>query len=367
MFNRRHGFLILPAIAIFTLSVLADRPQPGSGQIVEAGHMLAPRSGHTATLLRDGRVLIVGGMVRNGQFLDTAELYDSEKKTFTPTGTMSIRRVGHAAALLHDGRVLIVGGWVVGGATDRAELYDPRTGRFTAVASMHETRGRPTATPLADGRVLIAGGSVEDRAGLRSAELFDPKTSKFTAVGDMKDGRIAHTASLLPDGSVLVAGGMADGHAVSGAECFDPKTGTFIAVASMHQVRYKHTAQVLRDGRVLIAGGSDDRDWKGTLSEAELYDPAKRSFSVLPSMSEKRFKLSDEAAVLPDGNVLIAGGSGKAELFNVKRGNFESLASGTGKPQWYMSETSMKNGEVLLLGGYSTSMTATDQVWIYRP
>jgi hypothetical protein len=144
MFSARHWALVFSALTVVTLSVSADHPQLQTGNIVEAGHMLSPRSGHSATRLHDGRVLIVGGMVRNGQFLDTAELYDPGKKTFIPTGTMTIRRVGHAAALLHDGRVLIVGGWV-GGATDRAELYNPQTGRFTP---SHPCMGLADALPL---------------------------------------------------------------------------------------------------------------------------------------------------------------------------------------------------------------------------
>lgn len=330
--------------------------------------MLAPRSGHTATLLNDGRVLIVGGMVRNGEFLDSAEFYDPAKRSFTASGAhMKIKRVGQTAALLKDGRLFIVGGWT-GGIATTAEIYDPKTDRFTNEIPMTVPRARATATTLQDGRVLVTGGArADDRSGQKAAEIFDPATMKFTAVGDMKDGRTAHTATLLHDRTVLIAGGMSDHHSVASAEVFDPKTNKFSVVGPMRQERYKHTAQMLADGRVLIAGGSDDRDWKGMLAEAEVYDPAKRSFTPTQEMAEKRFKLSDEAALLPDGSVLIAGGAAKAEIFDPKRGSFNSLNSGTETPQWYLSETTLKNGEVLLLGGYSTSMTATDKAWIYQP
>ena len=364
----RRTILILSAIAAVTLYLYAAHPESPTyhGRIVEAGHMLSPRSGHTATLLKDGRVLIAGGMVRNGEFLDSAELYDPNTHRFTPTGRMFTKRVGLAATLLADGRVLIVGGWSPG-PTDAAEIYDPKTGKFSQLPPMTEKRARPETVLLHDGQVLIAGGGSSDRVGERTAELFDPKTGGFTRTGDMHDGRIAHTASLLPDGTVLVAGGMANGSVVASADLYDPKTGKFPAVGPMKQVRYKHTAQTLIDGRVLIAGGSDDNDWKGMLAEAEIYDPATRSFTTVSAMSEKRFKLDGTAALLADGNVLIAGGSGTAEVFDAKRGSFETLDTGTGTPQWYLSETSLKNGEVLLLGGYSTSMQATDRAWVYRP
>lgn len=361
----RHWALVLPML-ILAVALCADRPQPVTGEIVAAGHMLSPRSGHTATLLPTGRVLIAGGMVRNGEFLDAAELYDPSTRQFTPTGKMITRRVGQVAALLNDGRVLIAGGWSRG-PTDAAEIYDPASGKFSPLPPMTARRAGASATTLKDGRVLITGGGIDDRIGQRTAELFDPRTNKFTATGEMHDGRIEHTATLLTDGTVLVTGGMAEGRVVASAELFDPKSAKFTMVSPMHQARYKHTAQLLNDGRVLIAGGADDRDWKGTLADAELYDPAKRTFAATPSMSEKRFKLAHESAMLPDGSVLIAGGSAKAERFDPKRSTFETLATGTGTPQWFMTETALQNGEVLLLGGYSTSMTSTDQVWVYTP
>jgi hypothetical protein len=368
MLSVRRGLLILFATFVISLAVYADRTQSTEGRIAELGRMVSPRSGHTATLLSDGRVLIVGGMVRNQEFLDSAEIFDPNTRQFKTAGQMLSSRVGHFAALLNDGRVLIAGGWTKGTTTDKAEVYDPRTGKFSAVGAMNNARAGATATTLKDGRVLITGGSREDdRRGQRSAEIFDPATSKFIAVSDMADGRTEHTATLLRDGCVLITGGMADHHVVASAELFDPATGKFSPGSKMRTARYKHTAQILGDGRVLIAGGADDRDWKGTLADAELYEPGSGRFVSAPAMTEKRFKLAHESARLPDGNILIAGGNAKAEIYDFKRSSFVPLDSGTGTPQWFMTETALKNGEVLLLGGYSTSMASTDRAWMFRP
>src|ERR1700682_3393588 len=110
------------------------------GTVTPAAPMLEPRSGQTATLLPDGKVLIAGGMRRNQDFYRSAELYDPATGKFQPTGEMAERRVGHIAVLLRSGKVLIAGGWVGQGATDSAELYDPTTGKFAAIAKLTARR-----------------------------------------------------------------------------------------------------------------------------------------------------------------------------------------------------------------------------------
>src|SRR5690348_14524368 len=160
--NRSRLLLVTAITIFFALAAAAFRasiPAVASvGFITAAAPMHEPRSGHTATLLPDGKVLIVGGMRRNQDFYKSAELYDPTTGKFQRTGEMSVGRVGHIAVLLHSGKVLIAGGWVGQGGTDSAELYDPATGKFTVIAKMTVARGGPSATLLADGDVLIAGG-----------------------------------------------------------------------------------------------------------------------------------------------------------------------------------------------------------------
>ncbi len=147
---------------------------PGVGKVTPGTPMLEPRSGQTATLLGDGKVLIAGGMRRNQEFYKSAEIYDPASGKFQATGEMAERRVGHIAVLLRSGKVLVAGGWVGAGATDSAELYDPGTGKFTVIGKLTVRRGEPRATVLANGDVLITGG--EDHDGpdghLASAEVF---------------------------------------------------------------------------------------------------------------------------------------------------------------------------------------------------
>src|SRR5579871_2321781 len=134
-----------------------------AGSVIPAGQMLEPRSGHTATLLPDGRVLIAGGMRRNQDFYKSAELYNPTTGKFQATGDMNERRVSPVAVLLRSGRVLIAAGWIGHGCTDSAEIYDPSTGKFTSLAGrMTAVRGDARGTLLPNGDVLITGGADHD-------------------------------------------------------------------------------------------------------------------------------------------------------------------------------------------------------------
>jgi hypothetical protein len=329
--------------------------------------MLAARSGHTATLLPDGKVLIAGGMRRNQDFYRSAELFDPATGTFQSTGEMLMARVGHAAVLLQTGKVLVAGGWIGQGPTNEAELYDPATGKFTAISPMAVKRGRAEATLLRDGNVLIIGGADGGGAGsnIVSAEVFDIVTSKFRPTGSMHHARVEHTATLLQDGRVLITGGRGS-EVTAEAELYDANTGKFTETDSMHTARYKHAAGLLPDGRVLIAGGSDERDWNGTLSTAEIYDPHTGKFSPTSSLKDARFKLPT-AVRLRSGQLLVAGGNPHAELYDGPTGKFTVVAGETADARHFMTETLLADGRVLLAGGYAYTPEATAQTWIYRP
>jgi hypothetical protein len=136
---------------------------------------------------------IAGGFTGDA-FADSAELYDPASQKFLRTGSMSVPRIGQTATLLKDGRVLIAGDFTGQGVTASAELYDPKTGRFEKTGSMLLKREDAAATLLPDGRVLITGGDTGSTV-IGQAELYDPKSGTFRVAGHMHTPRFSHTAT----------------------------------------------------------------------------------------------------------------------------------------------------------------------------
>src|ERR1035437_8446275 len=302
-----------------------------TGAFSPAGRMAVARMGSTATTLRNGKILVVGGQDNLGDVLDTAELYDpAVRKFIAANNTMSDRRMFHTATILLSGKVLVVGGAtnLSGDTTSSADIYDPASNSFTpATFPMDHQRAAHTATlftsgPLA-GKVLITGGVGGSSFYFKdsSAEIYDPAAQQFILLSSfMNEPRSLHTATLLADGSVLLAGGFNGSVAISGgvlsgasglisnsAETFDPNSGDFTCVGgfntettrcnqSMSVARAGHTATLLATRplphRVLIAGGigaADPAAHGAALSSAELFNPAAGgSFSATGAMSTAR-------------------------------------------------------------------------------
>jgi Galactose oxidase, central domain len=333
---------------------------PPSG-FTPAGRMQNSRQYHTMTLLKDGKVLVVGGMdwfapVNQGgcpvricfilTALASAEIFDPAAGTFTSTGGMSANRVFHTATLLDDGGVLVTGGDDRYTNTyDTAEIFDPSTGVFTLTGTMLYARSGHTATLLANGKVLLAGGAGAQGIAPLSAELFDPATGLFTATGAMITTRIGHSATLLSDGKVLLAGGASAGESSLTAELFDPATGTFAPTGTMSA--YHSNATLLKTGLVLMTGG-------GTAT-AELFDPKTGTFA--PAGSLGTMLGGATATLLPNGKVLVTGGL-DANDFEIAAAEMFDPASATFTPAGNMevertaqAAVLLTNGDVLITGG----------------
>ena len=238
---------------------------------------LAGEEDPSATLLPNGKVLVAGGEDVKFNLLSSAELYNAATGTWSRTGRMTAPRAGQSATLLNNGRVLVAGGT---GATAAAELYNPATGKFTSTGSMISAHGTNVGTLLPDGDVLVTGPAQT------FAERYHPATGHWSNAStglpvclSNQECRIFSTATLLGTGNVLVAGGLVglilNPQTSAGAMLYHPGTSTWTSTGSMTTQREGQTATLLPDGQVLMAGGTTFDHPKAPvfLASAELYTP----------------------------------------------------------------------------------------------
>jgi hypothetical protein len=343
----------------------------GSGVFESTGSLATPRDSHAATLLPNGKVLVAG----RGGGGETTELYDSASGTWTATGSLGVNVWDFTATLLPNGKVLAAGGLtVVEGdmivSSAECELYDPANGTWTSTGSLGHARDYHTATLLPNGKVLVAGGF--DRGSVTSAELYDPVTETWTTTGSPGAVRLHSSATLLPDGKVLIVGGRTAGGALSSAtELYDPASGTWTSTGSLATARNDQTATLLPNGLVLVAGGYNST---GSLVSAELYDPTSGSWTSTGSLGAARE--GSETTLLPNGKVLVSGGLregpggavlASAELYDPATGAWTATGS-LGAARVGHTATLLPNGQVLVAGGFgSTGTTASAELYLGPP
>ncbi len=368
----RHGFAFI-ALALaglqrrmaFSLLLVAAgivfvQPCEGqSGTWAPTGNLNIGRVSHTATLLANGKVLVVGGAGLSG-ILANAELYDPQTGIWNVTGSLSTARRFHTATLLPNGMVLVVGGSdTANRGLGSAELYDPQAGIWSATGSLNITRFLHTATLLANGTVLVAGGAVTSGGMVTTtAELYDPALGTWSATDDLNVGRYEHTATLLSSGIVLVAGGIDT--RLFGTATAELYEGGWVLTGPLNNVHYRHTATLLSNGMALVAGGLNSVS--GIFAVAELYDPGTGTWSTTGSLNTARY--DHTATLLPSGMVLVAAGhivtgfSNSAELYDPALGSWSATGS-LNIARYQHTATLLSNGKVLVVGGSSNSGSST--------
>ena len=197
---------------------------------------------------------------------------------------------GQSATVLPDGRWLLVGGEALGGGIDTASIWNPRTGLTTQLTvRLKHARAWHSATILPDGTVFIFGGIGSNKQIVNEAELFDPATSTFSALST--DGLLArahHTATLLTDGQVLIAGGVGrKGETLATADLWDTQDGSTSHLSAFTTARRNHSATLMPDGGVLFWGGLDTQG--ESVNSGEVFNPISGKFNSLESYPSAAF------------------------------------------------------------------------------
>lgn len=304
------------APAAIQINARAESSTGGVGSVpisVKPGIPLnTPRTRHTATLLHNGKILLIGGSKGPDDFILDQELFDPINGTTSLIAPLHTPRHDHSATLLPDGRVLVVGGynlplqWL-----GNAEIYDPTSNTWTVVPPLYTHGSSHTATVMKDGRVLVVGGCIGDHICTEKVEIFDPKTNMWVDALALKDQRAGQIAQLLSNGRVLVAGGNtafnqipSDGTAV----LYDPTTNTWSETGPMTYPRVLSEAVMLRNGEVLVAGGIViGSDPPASSNAVEIYNPRTNTWRTAPSLSKARFGFI--LSTTSNGRVIAIGGS----------------------------------------------------------
>ena len=366
--------------SLFALTAFAQ------GKVTPAPPLTDARQHHTATLLSDGRVLVLGGRGSDAlSTLGSCELFDPKKNRWSKCAPLGVPRSHHAATLLQDGRVLVTGGTThesVDGknrfvALASVEVYDAKKNAWTALAPMTDARNGHTATLLNDGTVLVVGGAREQRVHLATVERFDPKTNTWKVEKPLDLPRWLHAAVLDGDGDVIIVGGRSNaaeqgkgpGLSIGDVERFDAKTGAWSALPAMTEPRQR--TAVLAQGKELIVIGGQT----GTSSTnyAERWSPGLAEWKHFENHLSMSLS-SHTGTLLPSGDVVVIGGeppnevdSHRVQRWVAKTGTW-CLAGALATGRKLHTATLLKDGRILVVGGTSAGLPEkSTELWSDAP
>lgn len=284
------------------------------------GQLAVPRYGHTATPLRDGRVVVIGGAMtipQNPQPAATtglAEIFSAASLSFNSSGTMQYPRFYHSAILLPDGKIFVAGGTDSrGNYVPQAELFDPSTGRFSSAGTMAQSLGGTTRAVLLDetsghARVLVFGG-----AQSTATEIWNEQTNSFSP-GPQMAGVQSNSAQPVLDseGRYETNGGAgSDFTYIATEQHIQSQTGTFSEGPSLIKARLGQTLTVLQNGAMLVTGGTADQIGTAEIKSSPSSPWALTSGSgTCPGAAGcmLAYRQNHSATLLPDGTVLLVGG-----------------------------------------------------------
>jgi PKD repeat protein len=259
------------------------------------------RSQHSAVLLNDGRLLVVGGLLPNASLTQSCEIYDPRTNVWSFAGNLNTPRAYCGTVLLQNNQVLAVGG---DGGTNASscELYDPTIDAWAMAANIPLANDNPyTTTLLQNGNVLVTNST-------ENAYLYDSVGNSWATLSPF--GSLTNFATtLLQDGRFFISGGGVPAGGQPSSTCQFYKLGTSSAAGNLNFARSGHTASLLSNGMVLVAGGvgSTNDNILNNNRDCELFTPSLNAWTITSSLQQRIS--SHKAITLNDNFVLIVGGT----------------------------------------------------------
>jgi len=373
-----------------------------------------PHAGHSATVMKDGKVLLAGGYEINpasGERVASAhaELFDPATGGFSDLPDLSFvdaqqrtvltPRAFHSGTLVagSSGKVLLAGGevYVPGGVTPQPQgtalLFDPQARAYTLVP-MRLERSQHGAAADSGGRILLLGGITAGGALAQSLEWFNPTQSQFTDVPAQQLSRVQMGVSAVQGGRfVAVAGGSTGAAVTSEVRLYGWDTSAFtFTVATTSQLLEPRRAPAMSwvgdPTRLVALGGySNLNEITGVspLASTEVLATAPQvQVSSGPNIAVARGDAC--AATLADGRLLFSGGRGVD--FNMAARSMENVelvvqSSTGGQPsvlglpnlargRYFHSCTTLQDGTVLIAGGEDKQGTLVEVVqdaYVFTP
>ena len=283
---------LIPAVLALVGTGASARADSRSEGLWRGSSLLVPRRGHTATLLRDGRILLVGGSScrgrDDGNGSNKAEIFNPDTMVSEALPDLQIPRREHTATLMTDGRVIVVGGVVAPthagpmSATSAVEILSKRNGvwRWQPGPSLHDPRRMHDTVVLRDGRIAVIGGYDDHQAPTASVEVWDGKGTGWLEGPSLAAPSPDVRAFSLKDGRVVI---------VSGADHAEVANSRFRSWTEMPSPGLREwasprrlTAVLLSGDRLLVAGPKDGELKPEAL--VKIWEPRLHSWNVVAKL-----------------------------------------------------------------------------------